>query len=153
MGSSSPFRGVSGGLTIIFRANLVVLLLVFAMLSRNGYTGDTFRFALLCDSRITFGTAQCLEVKCKYTDNNSGVSPVLEYILSHLLDQTSLTRMKLRLFPGHMIAGHLKRDAPVAGQRFTGSQGQGVDTICRVAPGSFHTEIQPSKENQGPQLS
>jgi hypothetical protein len=68
-------------------------------------SGDVFRFAVLCDGRGKVKTNRC-------TDENSGVSSIVPVVLKDILAKHDTTPIRLVLFPGDMISGLFKRDAP-----------------------------------------
>lgn len=82
---------------------LVVVLLCF--LASGTVWGESFRFAVLCDCRSDAESPTCM-------GNNGGISAVAPLAVGHILAKAAADPINLVLFPGDMIAGYLKRDAP-----------------------------------------
>jgi hypothetical protein len=82
---------------------LCLLLLLFCADSR--LTAETFRFAMACDTRGDLKAVRC-------ADNDFGTSPVLGPIIDSIVERNQKDRISLFLFPGDLISGTMKRDAP-----------------------------------------
>ncbi|MBI4961696.1 MAG: metallophosphoesterase [Desulfomonile tiedjei] len=80
----------------------VFLLLISPALC--GADDEIFRFAVFSDTRGQAKTAKC-------SDDNFGVSQVLEPIVNAVLATNRSLPIKLVLFPGDMMSGGWKRDA------------------------------------------
>ncbi|MEW6348709.1 MAG: metallophosphoesterase, partial [Thermodesulfobacteriota bacterium] len=90
-------------MSILFR--FVIIVAVFVACSGHAWSGDVFRFAFMADGRADVKSASC-------TDNDSGISPVLGVFVKDILARHAETPMSLLLYPGDLIPGILKRDAP-----------------------------------------
>jgi len=87
------------------RPGFILLVVFFLFIHVEGVSGDAFRFAVLCDGRGRVETTRC-------TDENSGVSSIVPVVVGDILARHGATPIPLVLFPGDMISGLLKRDAP-----------------------------------------
>jgi hypothetical protein len=84
--------------------NILFLVLMFMPCWAVGE--QAFRFAMTCDSRGDFAP----EKNCG--DETVGVSPVLATVVASILENHNSNPIGLFLFPGDMMTGFFKRDAP-----------------------------------------
>ena len=84
---------------------LLYALFVLSLAAGNGLADEIFRFAVLCDSRGQLATSRC-------EDDNYGVNSTLDVMVKDIVARNAAESVKLVLFPGDMIHGVLKRDAP-----------------------------------------
>lgn len=78
---------------------------VIVLIASICYAGEeTFRFAVLCDSRGSEKASRC-------TDDNYGVSEALRPLVENILFRNASEPVSLMIFPGDMVSGGWKRDA------------------------------------------
>jgi hypothetical protein len=88
-----------------FSKPMSYVLFILLFITGTAFAEDPFRFAVLCDSRGQGATLKC-------ADDNFGVSGILDVMVKDIVARSNTEPIKLVLYPGDMISGVYRRDAP-----------------------------------------
>ncbi len=97
------------GQCAMIRVAFILILLLSVGWGALVFAADTFRFALGCDSRGDTSSLTC-------ADPATSLSPVLEVVFQDIARRSAEDKIDLLVFPGDLITGYVKRDAPTVSE-------------------------------------